>query len=66
MLCAPCSLNTDKYADIRRKGVMNATIMHNTLQTPNKYSGVKWVNWSTYLYFTKCEGQTLIQRFCAE
>lgn len=26
MQCAPCSLNTDNYADIRRKGVVNATI----------------------------------------
>lgn len=28
MQCAPCSLNTDNYAHIRRKGVVNATITH--------------------------------------
>lgn len=28
MQCAPCSLNTDSYADIRGKDVVNATIMH--------------------------------------
>ena len=38
MLCAPRSLNTDKYADIRRRGVVNATIMHNTFKTLNKYA----------------------------
>lgn len=26
MQCAPCGLNTDNYADIRWKGVVNATI----------------------------------------
>lgn len=28
MQCAPCSLNTDSYADIRRKGDVDATITH--------------------------------------
>lgn len=28
MQCAPCSLNTDNYADIRWKDVVNATITH--------------------------------------
>lgn len=32
MLCAPCSLNTDNYADIRRKGVVNTAIMHKDME----------------------------------
>lgn len=28
MPCAPCSLNTDNNADIRKMGVVNATIMN--------------------------------------
>jgi len=31
MLCTPYSLNIDNYADIKRKGVVNAAIMHKAL-----------------------------------
>lgn len=36
MQCTPCSLNTDNYADIRRKDLVNATIMHNNFSDINE------------------------------
>lgn len=39
MQCAPCCLNIDSYADIRGKGVGNATIMHkDILDIKQKFS----------------------------
>lgn len=46
MQCAPCSLNTDNYAD-RRKDVVNATIMHNNISDIEQIYSHKRVLWST-------------------
>lgn len=68
MQCAPCSLNTDNYADIRRKAVVNTTITHKDISDVEQIV-IKWVQSVIYLYFTKCnfhmKDKHLIESFCA-